>query len=212
MKLRAEWRKLTPGMRLHTLDVPIVGLTGGIATGKSTVAELLIEKGLPVINADLLVKEIYSKEETRNFIKRNYPEVILNNDIDFKKLREKVFTDSVVKDDVEAHIYGRLKNAFTEAYEKLGSPDFVVYDVPLLFEKKLDPVVDVKVLVYAPEDIQRKRLMARDGDEEDMARTIMASQLNIEDKKVRADFIIDNSSTKAELARKVEQFLRQVFE
>ncbi len=212
MKLKSGWKKLSPGLRLHALDVPIIGLTGGIATGKSTVAGLLIEKGLPVINADLLVKEIYKKEETKNFIHKYYPDVVVNNEIDFRKLREKVFTDSQVKDVIEAHIYARLKNAFTEAYEKLGRPEFVVYDVPLLFEKKLDPVVDIKVLVYAPETIQRARLMDRDGHTEDMAMTIMASQLNIEDKKSRADFVIDNSSTLAELTREVDSFLRQILD
>lgn len=210
MKLSVEWKKLTPGLRLHSLEVPIIGLTGGIATGKSTVAELLIERGLPVINADHLVKDIYAKEDTKDFIRRNYPDVILADEIDFKKLREKVFSNSQVKDEVETHIYARLKNVFTEAYDKLGSPDFVVYDVPLLFEKKLDSVVDMKVLVYAPESIQKKRLMSRDGLEETIARTIMASQLNIEDKKSRADFVIDNSSTLAELAREVDNFLRQI--
>ncbi len=210
MKLRAEWKKLTPEVRLHTLGVPIIGLTGGIATGKSTVAELLIKRGLPVINADHLVKGIYAKEDTKDFIRRNYPDVILADEIDFKKLREKVFTDPQVKEEIETHIYARLKNAFSEAYRKLGEPEFVVYDVPLLFEKKLDSVVDMKVLVYAPESIQRKRLMSRDGHEETIARTIMASQLNIEDKKSRADFVIDNSSTLTELAREVDNFLRQI--
>ena len=75
MKLKKEWNKLTPGLRLHALDVPIVGLTGGIATGKSTVAGILIEKGLPVINADLLVKEIYKKEDTKNFVRKYYADV-----------------------------------------------------------------------------------------------------------------------------------------
>ncbi|MES2527751.1 MAG: dephospho-CoA kinase [Bdellovibrionota bacterium] len=210
MNLKKEWNKLRPEKRLHSLSVPVIGLTGGIATGKSTVAKILIEKGFPVINADLLVKDIYVRSDTKNFISTNYPDVMKGTEIDFKLLREKFFTAPVVKDEIEAFIYARMKEAFDIAYEKLGRPAMVIYDVPLLFEKHLESVVDMKVLVYAPAKIQRARLMARDGHEEDMARTIMDSQMNIEEKKNKADFIIDNSATLVELAEEVNQFLRQI--
>lgn len=212
MNLRKCFFRLSAEKRLHGLMVPVIGLTGGIATGKSSVAKILMAKNIPVINADHLVKEIYTRKETQNFIRTNYPDVMNGEAIDFRKLRDKVFTAPVVKEEVEAFIYARLKDAFLGAYDKLGKPDFVVYDVPLLFEKNLAPMVDLKVLVYAPEKIQRARLMERDGHEEEMARTIMDSQMDIEVKKEKADIVIDNSGTMVELAEEVEQFLRQVFE
>jgi dephospho-CoA kinase len=212
MKLKTEWSKLSPEKRLHKLAVPVVGLTGGIATGKSTVAKILIEKSFPVINADLLVKEIYTHEETKNFIRTNYPDVMKGSEIDFRMLRERVFTAPVVKDEIEAFIYARMPEAFAEAFQKLSSPRMIIYDVPLLFEKQLDVMVDVKVLVYAPAKIQKARLMQRDGHEEAMALTIMSSQMDIEVKKEKSDFVIDNSGTLVELTEEVNQFLRQVFE
>lgn len=212
MKLKSEFIKLTKDKRLHKLDVPVIGLTGGIATGKSTVAQLLIDAGLPVINADHLVKAVYAQPDTIHFVRTNYPDVMKGQEIDFRKLREKVFTAPVVKEEIEAFIYARLPEAFANAYEALGRPSQIVYDVPLLFEKKLDVMVDVKVLVYAPAKIQKARLMGRDGHEETMASTIMASQIDIEEKKSRSDFVIDNSGTMVELAEEVSQFLRQAFD
>lgn len=210
MKLKAEWNKLSPGKRLHGLNVPVIGLTGGIATGKSTVSKMLSDRGLPVINADLLVKDIYARQDTRDFIRNNYPDVIKGSEIDFRLLREKFFTAPVVKEEIEAFIYARMKEAFDNAYKKLGRPSLVVYDVPLLFEKHLESAVDMKVLVYAPAKIQRARLMERDGHEENMARTIMESQMDIEAKKDKSDFVIDNSATLEDLAEEVNQFLRQI--
>jgi dephospho-CoA kinase len=212
MRLKVKWTKLSTDKRLHKLNVPIVGLTGGIATGKSTVAKILIEKGLPVINADLLVKEIYTLSETKNFIRTNYPDVMKGSEIDFRLLRERVFTAPAVKDEIEAFIYARMPAAFALAYQNLGQPSLVIYDVPLLFEKHLDVMVDMKVLVYAPAKIQKARLMERDNHEESMALTIMASQMDIEDKKAKSDFVIDNSGTLVELAEEVNQFLRQSFD
>ena len=212
MKLKSQWNKLTPKKRLHHLKVPVIGLTGGIATGKSTVAATLIEKGFPVINADHLVKEIYARTETKDFVRKNYPQVIKDSEIDFRLLRELVFSAPIVKEEIEAFIYARLPEAFLATYAKLGNPEFVIYDVPLLFEKHLDPVVDLKVLVYAPAKIQKARLMERDGHAEAMALTIMGSQMDIEEKRDKSDLIVDNSGTLVELAEEVNQFLRQVFD
>ncbi len=212
MKLKSQWNKLSGDKRLHHLKVPVIGLTGGIATGKSTVASTLIEKGLPVINADLLVKEIYARPETKEFVKTNYPQVMKGHEVDFRKLRELVFSAPIVKEEVEAFIYARMPETFQAAFAKLGDPEFVIYDVPLLFEKHLDPVVDMKVLVYAPAKIQKARLMQRDGHEEAMALTIMSSQMDIEEKRDKSDVIIDNSGTLVELAEEINQFLRQTFD
>jgi len=212
MKLKSQWVKLTAANRLHHLNVPVIGLTGGIATGKSTVAKILAEKGLPVINADHLVKDIYAKPETKEFVRTNYLHVMNGTEIDFRKLRELVFSAPIVKEEVEAFIYARMPEAFDGAYSKLGRPELVIYDVPLLFEKHLDTVVDMKVLVYAPAKIQKARLMERDGHEEAMAMTIMGSQMDIEEKREKSDVLIDNSGTLTELAEEVNQFLRQAFD
>src|SRR6476661_1063578 len=117
--LKAKYIKLEPGFRLYNLDKPIIALTGGIATGKSTVTKMLEAKGLQVIDADALVKSIYRKEETKNFIKTVFSVAWGNEEISFPKLRELVFQNPKVKEAVETFIYARLPEAFREAISQI---------------------------------------------------------------------------------------------
>lgn len=212
MKLKTKYQRLTPLERLYQLNVPVIGLTGGIASGKTTVSKMLHQAGIPVINADHLVKDVYALPETKEFITKEFPEVIRDGEIQFPLLRERVFSNQDVKAQVESFIYQRLPKAFKEAFARLRDPQVVIYDVPLLFEKGMQDLFDLTVLVYAPRSIQRARLMTRDGHLEEMANNILNQQLDIEDKKLKADFVIDNSRTEAELTEEVKQFLRQAFD
>ena len=212
MKLKSKYQRLSPEERLYQLKIPVIGLTGGIATGKTTVSQMLHQSGLPIINADHLVKDVYSLQETKDFISREFPEAIRSGEIQFPKLRELVFSNKEIKSKVENFIYQRLPKAFMEAFSRLRNPEVVVYDVPLLFEKGMQDLFDLNVVVYAPRSIQRARLMGRDGHQEDMANNILKQQFDIEDKKLKADFVIDNSQSEAELAEEVKQFLRQTFD
>ena len=212
MKLKDNYKRLNSQSRLHGLSIPVIGLTGGIATGKSTVAKFLRRKGLPILDADELVKNIYAKDETKNFIKQKFSMAIQQDSIHFPTLREIFFNDGKAKEEIESFIYQRLPQAFLEVLVKLGNPDFIIYDVPLLFEKKLNSLVDLSVVVYAPRNIQRTRLMKRDGISEEMAKKILNHQEDIEDKKLKADFIIDNSLSEAELNEEINQFLSKFFD
>jgi dephospho-CoA kinase len=212
MKLKALYHKLSPQQRLHQTPVPIIGLTGGIGTGKSTVAELLKKKGLPLIDADQLVKGIYSAPNIIATIKGQLPEVVQDGKIDFPLLREKVFSDPKIKLEIEALIYAHLPAAFSAALDALGSANFVIYDVPLLFEKKLDPLVDFNILVYAPRKIQLERILKRDGSSQELANQMLDSQMDIESKRTNADYIINNDGTLEHLAEEVETLLRQIFD
>lgn len=210
MKLKPHLIKLDSSNRLHGLPVPIIGLTGGIATGKSTVAQMIRARGLPIIDADQLVKNIYALPETLEHIKKSYPEVVHQGAIQFAKLREKFFQEEKVRQDVEHFIYQRLPQAFQKQYSSLGKPEAIIYDVPLLFEKNLADQVDVKLVVYAPAKVQLARLMKRDGQLEPMASKILYHQMDIEEKKLLADFLIDNSQTEAELKLAVDHFIQQI--
>jgi dephospho-CoA kinase len=212
MKIRSKFNRLNNENRLYKLNVPVIGLTGGIASGKSTVTAILKQKGLPVIDADHLVKEIYALPETLDFIKNNFPDVIKDGGIQFPLLRQKVFSNSDVKSKIEEFIYQRLPIAFKLAFEKLHKPSMVIYDVPLLFEKSLEHLFDLTVLVYAPLSTQRQRLMARDNHTDEIANNILNQQMDIESKKLKAEFIIDNTRTQAELTEEVNNFLRQIME
>jgi dephospho-CoA kinase len=212
MKLKSRFSLLIPQQRLHQLQVPLIGLTGGIASGKSTVASLLSHYGLPIINADLLVKSIYARPETFSFIQNEFPDVIHEGVIKFPLLREKVFLNEKIKNQIENYIYQRLPQAFLHAYQDLQTPSLVVYDVPLLFEKKMEHLFDLKVLVYAPRTVQMQRLQNRDKISPEMANNILNQQMDIEEKRLKADFIIDNSKTETDLVKEVETFLNQVLD
>ena len=210
MKLKPELITLTKEKRLHNLAVPVIGLTGGISTGKSTVAKRLTDRGFLVLNADLLVKDIYATDEAKVFIQGLCPEAWVDEKIDFKILRERVFKSTSLKGSVESYIYKRLPEAFLAAYAKADPKQVIVYDVPLLFERHLDQLVDFTVVVYAPLETQRARLMTRDNHLEEMAQKIIDQQISIEEKKLRADFVIDNSRTEAELQLEVDAFIEKI--
>jgi dephospho-CoA kinase len=190
--LNAKWITKNQNTRLYQIPVPIVGLTGGIATGKSTVADLFRKKNIPVIDADKLVKNIYQKTATVEFVKNNYPDVMENGAIIFPKLRELAFSTPEVKKKLEEYIYALLPSEFTNAFTLLPSAPFIVYDVPLMFERGLEAFIDCTICVYSPSALQIERLMKRDGINEDLAKNILNQQMNIEDKKSRANLVITN--------------------
>jgi dephospho-CoA kinase len=211
MKLKPEYIKQSTQERLYHIDLPIMSLTGGIASGKSTVACLLNRRGLPIISADELVKDIYKQPSTLAFIQKELPEVITNGSIQFPLLRERFFLNKHIKQKVENYIYPKMPEAFKTALDKLQSPDVIIYDVPLLFERGMKGFFDLNVLVYAPRDVQLKRLQSRDGSNEDLANNILNQQMDIELKKSQSDIIIDNSKGKEDLEKEVDLFIRQVF-
>lgn len=210
--LKASLVKLTPDERLYNYEKPLIGLTGGIATGKSAVTKYLREQGLKVIDADQLVKSIYETDECLEFIKINFPVAWKNGAINFPKLRELFFQDLKNKAAIETFIYERLPEAFKKATQELKDQNFCIYDVPLLFEKKLDQKTDLSIVIYTPRDIQLVRLMKRDQINRESAERILDAQMDIEEKKNLADFVIHNDGTLEELAADVGQLLLQVLE
>ncbi len=211
INLKKSFERLDKDNRLYCIDKPIIGLTGGIATGKSTVSKILTEKGLQVIDADALVKSIYKTEEAKSFVQKEFPEA-WNNGINFKSLREIVFNYPESKNKIENFIYNRLPEVFKKASKQVKEQNFLIYDVPLLFEKKLDKKVDLTLVVYTPRSIQRSRIVSRDGSSIEEANLIIDQQLDIEEKKKWADFVIDNSANVEELRTEVQEFLMQIME
>lgn len=193
--------------RLYQIPVPVIGLTGGISTGKSTVAKLLKEKNYAVIDADVLVKRVYQKSEVIQFIKDNFSDAIIDGKIDFKILRKVAFDKAENIAKIEKVIYQYLPNEFLQEFKTFTNPEFIFYDVPLLFEKGLDLLVDLKVCVYAPRDIQIDRLMKRDQIAEDQAKKIIDHQMSIEDKKIKSDLTIENFTDLEALKANVDLFL-----
>jgi dephospho-CoA kinase len=210
--LKANWITKKSTDRLYQIPVPIIGLTGGIGTGKSSVANFLREKKIAVIDADKLVKNIYQKEKTKTFIAQHFPMALKNEVIDFSVLRKIVFEQTTAKKMIEDLIYADMPGEFKKAYEAFDHPEFVVYDVPLLFEKGLDQFVDVSVCVYAPKRMQIERIVKRDQSSIELATKIINGQMDIEEKKSRSNFIIENVQGLEELKMKTEETLSNILE
>lgn len=212
MQLKPIKEKLSSEQRLYEREIPIIGLTGGIGSGKSTVAHNLKSRGHPLICADELVKQVYRHTNTIEFIHQLSPEVLFNkNEIDFSKLRKLAFSAPNLLSQIEQFIYQRLPMAFEEEFQKLNKPSYLIYDVPLLFEKKLDSQIDQAVLVYCPRDIQRERAMQRDHSDEKTIESILDKQISIEKKKDMSDWVIDNTGDFDHLEDEVAKFENEYF-
>lgn len=200
-----------PADRLYQWPVPLIGLTGGIATGKSSVSHLLKKKGFPVVCADELVKQVYQREDILLWLKQCYPDMIKDNQINFIKLRKLFFGTHQVKKEVEAKIYQHLPQMFSKAAQAFTEFEYLIYDIPLLYEKNLERYFDTCVLVYCPQDTQLHRLTKRDIITPKLADTILKQQINIENKRGKADFVIDNSGELNHLESEVDKFISHYF-
>lgn len=207
-KLKNKFIKQTEETRLYQIPVPIIGLTGGIGTGKSTVANLFKKEGIPVIDADQLVKNIYQRNETKKFIKSHFPGAIDQEQIQFKKLREIVFHNEEAKKLVEDYIYALMPDEFKRAYYQFNNPSFIVYDVPLLFEKQLHLLTDLSICIYSPKETQIERVLKRDQISRELAESILAKQFDIEEKRKIADFHIDNTGSIEDLTRLCNELIK----
>lgn len=213
LNLKQAYCKLDKDQRFYQLERPLIGITGGIATGKSSCAKYLISLGYPLIDADSLVKKIYSTQETFEFIQNLNPDFTQDNAIDFKKLRKAVFSNSELKIKIETYIYQRLPQAFQQEHEKLETKGALFYDIPLLFEKKLSSQFDLSVCVYTSPKQQLARLVKRDGISEDEAQNILNSQIAIDEKAKLADILIRNESNNInDLYHEIDKFLELISE
>jgi len=177
----------------------IAGLTGGIATGKSTVSSILREAGAIIIDADTIARDAVQKnlpawhEIVRIFGK----EVLLpDGEIDRAYLGNIIFSDPAKKEILNKIVHPNVINKVAELIGKIGkeTPDsIVILDVPLLVEAGMDKGLEDVILVYTPEDIQIKRLVERDKISDKDALLKVRSQIPIEKKRDFATIIIDNS-------------------
>ncbi len=190
-----------------------IGLTGGIATGKSTVSQLLRTRGVPLIDADQVVHEIQAPgAEAYQAIVDHFDKGILNNDgtINRRALGGIVFSDPTQLKALESILHPIIYQKVEEKrrdLEALGHK-MAVYDVPLLYEKHLEPRFDDCVLVYAPKALQVQRMKKRDQLSDEEIEKRLSQQLSIEEKKKRADFVIENSGSLEDLEKAVDTWLK----
>lgn len=209
--LKPEFVKHTSETRLHSCPIPIVGLTGGIASGKSTVAKILEKNGLLIIDADQLIKRIYQRPDVLEKIKIIDPSFVTKDGPDFGKIRKWAFKNPENRQFLESVLYPYLPSEFIQVVRENKDSKFVIYDVPLLFEKSLHPLVDFIVCVYIPQELQIKRLTQRDRISEKEARAILDHQLDLEQKVARSDYSITNDSSIENLEKEINIFINKFF-
>lgn len=192
-----------------------IGLTGGIATGKSTVAKLLTERGALLIDLDKIAREVVEPGQPALLaIAERFGQAVLQPDgsLDRKRLGSIVFADSAERKALEAITHPAIRAVMKErmARGETEEPDrLVVVDVPLLYESKLESYFHRVMVVYAPREAQLGRLIERDGLSREEAEQRLAAQMDIEEKKRRADVLIDNGGTPEETNRQIERFWRE---
>jgi len=190
-----------------------IGLTGGIASGKSTVARLLRERGVPVIDADAIAREVVAPGTPGlAAVAARWPQVVQGGVLDRKALGAIVFASPDERRALEAITHPLIRAEAERrmaAAEAAGAPR-VVYEAALLFEKNLDEQMDATILVALPPALQVERLRARDRIGEAEARARLQAQMPLEEKRARATFVIDNSGDLAALERRVDEVWAEV--
>lgn len=192
-----------------------IGLTGGIATGKSTVAKLLTERGANLIDLDKIAREVVEPgQPALHAIAERFGQAVLQPDgsLDRKKLGAVVFSDLEERKALEAITHPAIRAVMKERmarYEAEEPDRLVVVDVPLLFESKLESYFEQVMVVYVPRETQLRRLIERDALTPEEADKRLAAQMDIEEKKRRADILIHNTGTPEDTDRQIDRFWRE---
>ncbi len=196
---------------MKKLSKRIIGLTGGIATGKTTVSRYLANiHHLPILDADIYAREAV-KANYRIFqaIKKRYGESIClkNGELNRQKLGEIIFNDSTEKQWLESKIHPYVRQQFKQEIDKYNQR-ITILDIPLLFESKLTHLVTETWVVYCSYEQQIQRLMVRNSLTEEQAKVRIQSQLPIKEKVQMADIVLDNSSTLEALYKQIDEALK----
>ncbi|ONK61584.1 uncharacterized protein A4U43_C08F31490 [Asparagus officinalis] len=193
----------------------VVGLTGGIASGKSTVSDLFKSSGVPVVDADLVARDVVRKGTGgwKKVVKAFGNDVLLENgEIDRARLGQIVFSNPAKRQllnrllapYISSGIFWRIVKLWLKGYE------IIVLDIPLLFETKLDRWTKPIIVVWVDHETQLQRLMARDCISEEQARNRINSQASMDMKKNKADIVIDNSGSREDTRAQFEDVLNKV--
>ncbi|OLP65990.1 Dephospho-CoA kinase [Bacillus pumilus] len=192
----------------------VIGLTGGIASGKSTVSHMIKEKGIRVIDADVIAKEVVAlgKPALHKIVQTFGEEVLLpNGELNRQQLGTIIFSDDEKRQQLNAIVHPEVrKEMLKQRDEGIDQQDtFVVLDIPLLFESQLESLVDRIIVVYTTPELQLSRLMSRNGfSEEDALKRIRAQQ-SLEEKCKKADRVIENTKDLAYTKKQLQNILNE---
>ncbi|MFY4774633.1 dephospho-CoA kinase [Metabacillus sp. RGM 3146] len=191
----------------------VIGLTGGIASGKSTVSNMIRDWGYPIIDADIIAKEAVDpgKPALEKIIKA-FGRDILKGDgsLDRQKLGGIIFQNAAKREILNSIVHPAVREEMLKKRDeaKSNGEKAVVLDIPLLFESKLAHFADVTLLVFTDDEVQLKRLMERNGYTEEEAAMRISSQMPLTEKKKLADAVIDNNGTLLETKEQLQDLFR----
>jgi dephospho-CoA kinase len=191
----------------------IVGLTGSIGMGKSATADMFREFDIPVFDADAVVHTLQAKDgKATPYIDEAFPGVVHDGILNRGLLGQQVFADKTALKKLEAIMHPMVQEErvkFFEQAEKDGKK-FVVLDIPLLFETGGDQACDKIIVVSAPYDVQKKRVLERKGMSEEKFEDILAKQTPDNEKRRKADFIIDTDQGFDHARKQVQQVIETI--
>jgi len=192
-----------------------VGLTGGIASGKSSVSAILAELGAVVIDADRLAREVVAKGTPglASVVEAFGPEVLTaDGEMDRVKVGEIVFADPERRKVLEGIIHPLVRDRSAEMEAEAGTDAVVVHDIPLLVETGQPGLFDAVVVVDAPEDLQVARMVTDRGWSEDEARRRIAAQASRAERRAVATYLIENTGTREDLRRRATEVFEELTE
>lgn len=192
----------------------IIGLTGSIASGKSTVSKMLEEKGYPIIDADMVARQVVEPgSETLKKIGDLFGEEVIKPDgtMDREKVGALIFSDPARRKQLNDIIHPAIRGEMLRQRSDYLAQGYrtIIMDIPLLFESKLQHFVDKILVVSVTEENQLARLMERNGLNDKDAKARISSQLPMSVKEEGADAVIYNNGTVGETARQLERIMEQ---
>ena len=190
----------------------ILGLTGSIGMGKTTTAGFFEEAGVPVYNADRAVHELYESKPVIENLSHIFPDCLTDGRIDRSKLSKTIVKDPSKLAILEKFIHPLVRKKekdFVKMHRDRGDP-LVVLDIPLLFETGPEGRVDKIAVVSAPTEIQRQRVLARSGWDDEKLDRILSRQISDEEKRRRADFVIDTGKSLDDAREQVKHLISRL--
>ncbi len=186
----------------------VIGLTGSIGMGKTTAAAQFLSRGVPVFDADAEVHRLYEGAAVPA-IEAAFPKAVRKGKVDRTALAKEIAGAPAKLKTLEGIVHPMVAKAEIEFLRKAeaNGAEFAVLEIPLLFETEAHRRVDVTVVVSAPAQVQRARVLRRQGMDEDKLAQLIARQLPDEDKRARADFVVDSSGSLDKMRDQVDRIL-----
>lgn len=176
----------------------IVGLTGGIGSGKTTVAKLFQKHGVPIYIADERARLLMERPDVVEVVQQIFTTSVINENglLDRAKIKQLVFDNKTLLEQLNQVVHPRVKKDFEDWLEEHKDSPFVIKESAILFESGLETSCDLVILVVAPEEVRIERVMARDGVSKDQVLKIIDNQMKDEEKVGRSQYIIENNNKK----------------